>query len=359
MLYTIGKEIFLTFLNLESDFLWLYYKTRKSAFPRKSGMPVDCGARAAPGSEKKAKKADSERIVYLSLPPPAGARTPVPQQPIPLNLTEIERQNPNFSAQEISDAIVHQVGCEGYIIMDKNGAVMRMANTEGIGFWGARRTLYAVSRDIYCQWRPENCAVLQGTYSFDTEEFVLPPPDNVDVAQPGPSGIHIVRTSSPIVPAADHGIQTSPSPLDATCSCRQHTAELSREVRELMDLIRPTAQSSPAPVPNTVRVEQVEQIFRCQICFEAQPQRYYSCPWCVRYIGCYDCVVPRLEICPTCRQGLPSNPHPAPSIIPGAADLIRTTNPVPVPPAQPQPAEEARTDQEDDELDDTLPVVPF
>ena len=280
-------------------------------------MPVDCGARAAPGSEKKAKKADSERIVYLSLPPPAGARTPVPQQPIPLNLTEIERQNPNFSAQEISDAIVHQVGCEGYIIMDKNGAVMRMANTEGIGFWGARRTLYAVSRDIYCQWRPENCAVLQGTYSFDTEEFVLPPPDNVDVAQPGPSGIHIVRTSSPIVPAAVHHIQTSPSPLDVTCSCREHTAELSREVRELMDLIRPTAQSSPAPVPNTVRVEQVEQIFRCQICFEAQPQRYYSCPWCVRYIGCYDCVVPRLEICPTCRQGLPSN-----LILPPALSLV-------------------------------------
>ena len=69
--------------------------------------------------------------------------------------------------------------------------------------------------------------------------------------------------------------------------------------------------------------------------------------------------MPWLDICPTCRQGLPSNPHPAPSIIPGAADLLRANNPVPAPPAQPQQAEEAGTDQEDNELDDTLPVVPF
>ena len=41
------KGNYLPFLNLESDFLRLYYKTQKSAFPRKSGMPAHKGVTIA------------------------------------------------------------------------------------------------------------------------------------------------------------------------------------------------------------------------------------------------------------------------------------------------------------------------
>ena len=111
---------------------------------------------------------------------------------------------------------------------------------------------------------------------------------------------------------------------------------------------------------NTVPISQVEHLFRCRVCFEAQPQRYYSCPRCGRFIGCYDCVVPRLHICPTCRQGLPSNPHPAPSLIPGAADLLGLST-VTDTPAQPdEDVDNGNDDDEDNgELYDTLPVVSF
>ena len=86
------------------------------------------------------------------------------------------------------------------------------------------------------------------------------------------------------------------------------------------------------------------------ICFEARPNRYASCPTCGVYIGCYGCVYPRCGTCPQCRAALPGT-APVPQVIPGAKELIS------IPPIESADVVDGVGEGEDEDADDTLPLV--
>lgn len=73
-------------------------------------------------------------------------------------------------------------------------------------------------------------------------------------------------------------------------------------------------------------------VFKCFICLEVSPTNFYSCPFCGRFLGCFNCLK-NVKKCPVCRKNFccvtcttefPKNPL----ILPGISEFVpcvRTT----------------------------------
>lgn len=251
---------------------------------------------------------------------------------IKIDLVKLQRLDRDFDNYHVQSEVAYQLGHTGtFVITYKNGTpVKNSPNTRGLDFWIGKTLFRAIAIEAYKVFKPTSYNVIKADYIIgdDTDDDEYP---EIDQADKLPLRLNV--------------------PEDGFGSLSGKLKDQADKLDKIEQLL--TANKSSVPEDQIVSKEDLAVVFKCLICHESRPKKYWSCFFCGIFLGCFACA-DKLDKCPICRTEFKCRvctvkmvKHPL--MLPGIEQFI--------PEAPPISPLNIDTDSDSDESNDILPTA--